>query len=227
MPLQTVAPQRLYRQIADQLRKGIASGEFAPGTRLPSVRQCAQQQGVSPSTVVAAYDQLLAQGLVEARRQRGFGGNGWHRFVQFGQGAQRGFRRLFHRRIVALVQHGGPGLGGLHKAPSVLIFMQVRHRTRFDAIAIFFARLAQQVHNRGEFVFRFIGSSGLARSVDLYVNPLQLFDLILQHFVFDLGVGDVLLGLDALVPFFLSDAGGTWKELSVLVMLLRMRKFLM
>ncbi len=39
---------------------------------LPSVRECARQQGVSPHTVVAAYDQLLAQGLVEARRQRGF-----------------------------------------------------------------------------------------------------------------------------------------------------------
>jgi DNA-binding transcriptional MocR family regulator len=45
---------------------------LAPGARLPSVRQCAEQQGVSPSTVVAAYDQLLAQGLVEARKNRGF-----------------------------------------------------------------------------------------------------------------------------------------------------------
>jgi DNA-binding transcriptional MocR family regulator len=36
------------------------------------VRQCAQQQGVSPATVVAAYDKLLAQGLVEARKNRGF-----------------------------------------------------------------------------------------------------------------------------------------------------------
>jgi DNA-binding transcriptional MocR family regulator len=36
------------------------------------VRQCAQEQQVSPSTVVAAYDQLLAQGLVEARKNRGF-----------------------------------------------------------------------------------------------------------------------------------------------------------
>ena len=44
----------------------------ARGSRLPSVRQCAQQQKVSPSTVVAAYDQLLAQGLVEARKNRGF-----------------------------------------------------------------------------------------------------------------------------------------------------------
>ena len=36
------------------------------------MRQCAQQQQVSPSTVVAAYDQLLALGLVEARKNRGF-----------------------------------------------------------------------------------------------------------------------------------------------------------
>jgi len=36
------------------------------------VRQCAVQHGLNPSTVVAAYDLLLAQGLVEARRNRGF-----------------------------------------------------------------------------------------------------------------------------------------------------------
>jgi len=36
------------------------------------VRDSAQRHGLSPSTVVAAYDRLLAAGLVEARRQRGF-----------------------------------------------------------------------------------------------------------------------------------------------------------
>ena len=36
------------------------------------MRACAAQQGVSPHTVVAAYDMLQAQGLVESRRQRGF-----------------------------------------------------------------------------------------------------------------------------------------------------------
>ncbi len=45
---------------------------LAPGARLPSVREGARLHGVSPSTVVPAYDQLQAQGLVEARRQRGF-----------------------------------------------------------------------------------------------------------------------------------------------------------
>jgi DNA-binding transcriptional MocR family regulator len=55
-------------RFADRIRSRL----LAPGARLPSVRQCAQQHGVSPSTVVAAYDQLLAQGLVQARKNRGF-----------------------------------------------------------------------------------------------------------------------------------------------------------
>ena len=66
------ASQSLSSQLATRLAERISSGLMAPGSRLPSVRQCAQQQGVSPSTVVAAYDQLLAQGLVEARRNQGF-----------------------------------------------------------------------------------------------------------------------------------------------------------
>lgn len=62
----------LAEQLADRFGERIRSRLLAPGARLPSVRQCAQQHGVSASTVVAAYDQLLAQGLVEAHRNRGF-----------------------------------------------------------------------------------------------------------------------------------------------------------
>ena len=64
--------QSLSAQLAARFAERIATGLLAAGSRLPSVRQCAEQQGVSPSTVVAAYDQLLAQGLVEAQRNRGF-----------------------------------------------------------------------------------------------------------------------------------------------------------
>jgi DNA-binding transcriptional MocR family regulator len=70
--LMKTASQSLTEQLASLFAERIANRLLAPGTRLPSVRQCAQQQGVSPSTVVAAYDQLLAQGMVEARRNRGF-----------------------------------------------------------------------------------------------------------------------------------------------------------
>ena len=64
--------QSLTEQLSSRFAERIRDRLLAPGARLPSVRQCAQQQGVSPSTVVAAYDQLLAQGLVEARKNRGF-----------------------------------------------------------------------------------------------------------------------------------------------------------
>ena len=70
--LMKAASQSLTEQLGARFAERIQSRLLAPGTRLPSIRQCAVQQGVSPSTVVAAYDQLLAQGLVEARRNRGF-----------------------------------------------------------------------------------------------------------------------------------------------------------
>jgi DNA-binding transcriptional MocR family regulator len=62
----------LTDQLAARFAERIRQRLLAPGARLPSVRECARRHQVSPSTVVAAYDQLLAQGLVEARRQRGF-----------------------------------------------------------------------------------------------------------------------------------------------------------
>ena len=71
MLLKTSA-QSLTEQLSGRFAERIRNRLLAPGARLPSVRQCAEQHGLSPSTVVAAYDQLLAQGLVEARRNRGF-----------------------------------------------------------------------------------------------------------------------------------------------------------
>jgi len=70
-PIDTAAGT-LGQQLAARVAARIRSGALSPGTRLPSVREGARLHGVSPSTVVAAYDQLQAQGLVEARRQRGF-----------------------------------------------------------------------------------------------------------------------------------------------------------
>lgn len=64
----TTLTEQLSARFAEHIRQRL----LAPGTRLPSVRECARRHGVSAYTVVAAYDQLQAQGLVEARRQRGF-----------------------------------------------------------------------------------------------------------------------------------------------------------
>ncbi len=70
--LMKTASQSLTEQLCARFAERIRSRLLAPGARLPSVRLCAQQQGVSVSTVVAAYDQLLAQGLVVASKNRGF-----------------------------------------------------------------------------------------------------------------------------------------------------------
>ncbi|MDO9112870.1 MAG: PLP-dependent aminotransferase family protein [Polaromonas sp.] len=70
--LMKTASQSLTEQLSARFAERIRSRLLAPGARLPSVRLCAGQQGVSVSTVVAAYDQLQAQGLVVARRNRGF-----------------------------------------------------------------------------------------------------------------------------------------------------------
>src|SRR5215207_7753112 len=70
--LMKASSQSLTEQLSARFAQRIRDRLLAPGARLPSVRQCAQQHAVSPSTVVAAYDQLLAQGLVEARKNRGF-----------------------------------------------------------------------------------------------------------------------------------------------------------
>ncbi|MEK8026432.1 PLP-dependent aminotransferase family protein [Pseudaquabacterium rugosum] len=62
----------LHAQLATLYAERIRRGALTPGMRLPSVRDSARRHAVSPATVVAAYDLLQAQGLVEARRQRGF-----------------------------------------------------------------------------------------------------------------------------------------------------------
>jgi len=67
MPLQTVEPQRLYRQIAEQLRSLITSGEFAAGQRLPAERDLARQFGVSRPSVREALIALEVEGWVEVR----------------------------------------------------------------------------------------------------------------------------------------------------------------
>jgi DNA-binding transcriptional MocR family regulator len=54
------------------VRAKIANRALSPGDRLPSVRRFAETMGVSPSTVVEAYDRLEATGIIRARRGSGF-----------------------------------------------------------------------------------------------------------------------------------------------------------
>ena len=67
MPIQSIEPRRLYRQIADQIRTLVRSGEFPTGSRLPPERDLARQLGVSRPSVREALIALEVEGLVEVR----------------------------------------------------------------------------------------------------------------------------------------------------------------
>jgi GntR family uxuAB operon transcriptional repressor len=67
VPLQTVEPRRLYRQIAEQIAGLIESGEFVRGSRLPAERELATLLGVSRTSVREAVISLEIAGLVEVR----------------------------------------------------------------------------------------------------------------------------------------------------------------
>lgn len=61
----------LYRQIADHIRRQIASGRLEPGDALPTVRGLSEDLGCNPSTVSRAYTELTREGLIVGRRGGG------------------------------------------------------------------------------------------------------------------------------------------------------------
>ncbi len=61
----------IYLQVARQIRTAILSGALPAGFRLPPERRLARSLGINRSTVLNAYDELKADGLVEAHVGRG------------------------------------------------------------------------------------------------------------------------------------------------------------
>jgi GntR family transcriptional regulator len=58
----------IYRQILEQVRRMVASGQLAPGTALPSVRDLALRHTINPMTISRAYSLLETEGLLERNR---------------------------------------------------------------------------------------------------------------------------------------------------------------
>lgn len=62
----------IYRQIADQVARAVATGDLPVGEPLPSVRALAKELVINPNTVVKAYADLARDGIVETQAGRGF-----------------------------------------------------------------------------------------------------------------------------------------------------------
>ena len=58
----------IYRQLQEQIRRLVASGQLAPGSSLPSIRELALEHAINPMTVSKVYNQLESEGLLERHR---------------------------------------------------------------------------------------------------------------------------------------------------------------
>src|SRR5690606_24863689 len=58
----------IYRQLLDQIRRLVASGQLAAGTPLPSIRELAVKHAINPMTVSKVYTLLEAEGVLERHR---------------------------------------------------------------------------------------------------------------------------------------------------------------
>ena len=61
----------IFEQIAKNAHQMLARGALRPGDKLPSARDLAALLSVNPNTIVHAYQQLEAQGVIEKRRGLG------------------------------------------------------------------------------------------------------------------------------------------------------------
>ncbi|MBA3585092.1 MAG: GntR family transcriptional regulator [Gemmatimonadetes bacterium] len=63
--------QPIYRQLRDRVAAMILDEIFKEGDALPSVRNVAAEYRINPLTVLKGYQQLVDEGVVEARRGLG------------------------------------------------------------------------------------------------------------------------------------------------------------
>ena len=80
----------LYEYLYQCLKEDIQRGRLLAGTKLPSKREMARDNGVSVRTVMNAYDQLLVEGYLVSREKSGYfvadvggGSEGWRQGLGF------------------------------------------------------------------------------------------------------------------------------------------------
>ncbi len=67
----TTSRTPIYRQLIDQVRRGIARGSLRSGDRLPSVRKLSRDLVVNPNTISKAYTELEREGTLITQQGRG------------------------------------------------------------------------------------------------------------------------------------------------------------
>jgi GntR family transcriptional regulator len=62
----------IFLQIADSISEKVMEGKYAPGDKIPSVRDLALEMGVNPNTVMRTYSELQTRGIIDNKRGLGY-----------------------------------------------------------------------------------------------------------------------------------------------------------
>lgn len=71
MPWDLKSDRPIYSQLVEQIEIRICSGIYVPGSKLPSVRELAQEAAVNPNTMQKALSMLEEDGLLYTNRTSG------------------------------------------------------------------------------------------------------------------------------------------------------------
>jgi len=186
--------------VMEAIRRKMAGRALSPGEKLPSIRAFAATLGVSPSTVVEAYDRLAAEGVIRSRPGSGFYVSGAVpplALTEVGPRLDRAIDPFWVSRqsLDAGVEMLKPGCGWLPAdwMPNDAIRRAIRHLARADD-----AVLADYGGTRGPLALRRLlarqfADEGIAAGTDqilLTGSGTQAIDLICR---FLLSPGDVVL----------------------------------
>src|SRR5579871_314792 len=61
----------IWRQIADQVCRAVATEKLVAGEQMPSVRALAEELVLNPNTVARVYAELIREGVLEAQKGKG------------------------------------------------------------------------------------------------------------------------------------------------------------
>ena len=72
MQLDAMSRTPVYEQIVDEVERFMLSGAMKPGDQLPSVRGLSTELSINPNTILKAYGELDASGLIFSVPGRGY-----------------------------------------------------------------------------------------------------------------------------------------------------------
>ena len=183
------APRRgLRTSLAAELRERIAAGALIAGQALPSVRRLARERGISAFTAAEVYNLLVAAGLIEARRGRGYFVAGAQPSPVRTPGGGAAADALWERRLEAcarpiVVDAGGGWLpAGWQYAEGIRRALRARARAPLPAhgygspfgLEELRARFALQLRGRGVGIAeqQILLTHGASQALDLIVRSL-------------------------------------------------------